>query len=104
MAKAAAPQQLAVAADEAPSPEQQPKKPFFRSRRDQPRLTPEQIARQGRVVSFALQSFAAPAAAMDYLNSDQAGFGRPLDLAIASVEGLAAVEQALALRVRRTDP
>jgi len=103
VAKSAAPQQPAVAADEAPPSEQAPKKPFFRSRRDQPRLTPEQIARQGRVVSFALQSFAGPAAAMEYLNSDQAGLGRPLDLAIESAEGLAAVEQALALRARRTD-
>jgi uncharacterized protein (DUF2384 family) len=103
MAKSAAPRQPEVAADEAPPPEQHQEKRFFRSRREQPRLTPEQIARQGRVVSFALQSFTAPAAAMDYLNSDQAGLGRPLDLAIASAEGLAAVEQALALRARAPD-
>jgi len=100
MAKAAAPQQPVAAADEAPQSEPAPKKPFFRSRRDQPRLTPEQIARQGRVVSFALQSFTSPAAAMDYLNTDQAGLGRPLDLAIESADGLAAVERALALRAR----
>lgn len=103
MAKAAAPQQPAVAADEAPPSEQRQEKRFFRSRRDQPRLTPDQVARQGRVVSFALQSFAGPAAAMEYLNSDQAGLGRPLDLAIESAEGLAAVEQALALRARAPD-
>jgi uncharacterized protein (DUF2384 family) len=100
MAKAAAPQQPAAAAEEPPRSEQVPKTRFFRSRRDQPRLTPEQVARQGRVVSFALQSFTAPAAAMDYLNSDQAGLGRPLDLAIESADGLAAVERALAIRAR----
>lgn len=103
MAKAAAPQQPVVAAEEAPPPEQRQEKRFFRSRHNQPRLTPEQVARQGRVVSFALQSFAGPAAAMEYLNSDQAGLGRPLDLAIESADGLAAVEQALALRARAPD-
>ena len=40
---------------------------------------------------------------MEYLNSDQAGLGRPLDLAIESADGLAAVEQALALRARAPD-
>jgi len=101
MAKAAVPEQPVVAAEEASPPaEQRQEKRFFRGRRDQPRLTPEQVARQGRVVSFALQSFAGPAAAMDYLNSDQAGLGRPLDLAIESADGLAAVERALALRAR----
>ena len=104
MAKAAAPRQPVVAADDASPPaEQRQEKRFFRSRRDQPRLTPEQVARQGRVVSFALQSFAGPAAAMEYLNSDQAGLGRPLDLAIESADGLATVEQALALRARAPD-
>lgn len=104
MAKAAAPRQPVVAADEVPPPaEQRQEKRFFRSRRDQPRLTPEQVARQGRVVSFALQSFTAPAAAMEYLNSNQVGLGRPLDLAIESADGLAAVERALALRMRAPD-
>jgi uncharacterized protein (DUF2384 family) len=100
MAKAAAPPPAEAAVAEPPSSEQQPQKRFFRASRGQPRLTSEQIARQGRVVSFALQSFTAPAAAMDYLNTDQAGLGRPLDLAIASADGLAAVQQALALRAR----
>jgi uncharacterized protein (DUF2384 family) len=99
----AIPQPGEAAAEDRPAAEQRPEKRFFRNRRDQPRLSPEQAARQGRVVSSALQSFAAPAAAMAYLNSDQAGLGRPLDLAIESAAGLAAVEQALALRVRPPD-
>jgi hypothetical protein len=69
----------------------------FTNRKDQPRLSPEQAARQGQVVSAALRALPA-GAAMTYLNTDQAGLGRPLDLAIESAAGLAAVEAALALR------
>jgi uncharacterized protein (DUF2384 family) len=88
----------AVAADTTPPADAKPERKFFNRRRDQPRLSPEQASRQGRAVSFALQSFPVAAEAMDYLNSDQDGLGRPLDLAIESAAGLAAVEQALARR------
>jgi uncharacterized protein (DUF2384 family) len=103
MAKSPAAPAPEAAAQEPPPVEHRSEARFFRRRRDQSRLTPDQAARQGRVVSFALQSFAAPAAAMDYLNSDQAGLGRPLDLAIESAAGLAAVEQALVQRDRASD-
>ena len=96
MAKPSAPQPAATAPEASPAIDKRPERRFFTARRDQPRLSPEQAARQGRAVSFALAAFAAPAAAMDYLNSDQVGLGRPLDLAIESAAGLAAVEQALA--------
>ncbi|MDQ2878348.1 MAG: DUF2384 domain-containing protein [Pseudomonadota bacterium] len=81
--------------------EQKPARRQFTRRRDQPRLAPEQAARQGRAVSFALQSFPSPAAAMAFLNTDQPGLGRPIDLAIESVAGLAAVEAALASRTSK---
>jgi hypothetical protein len=72
----------------------------FTSRRDQPRLSPEQAARQGRAVSAALRALPA-GAAMTFLNTDHAGLGRPLDLAIESAAGLASVEEALALKAAK---
>jgi hypothetical protein len=61
-----------------------------------PALSADQAARQGRAVQMALKSFAEPAAAIAFLNTDQAGRGRPLDWAIESLAGLGEVEQALA--------
>jgi hypothetical protein len=60
-------------------------------------LTREQAERQGRAVRGAWEGFAAPGAALAFLNSfnDELG-GRPIDLAVASAAGLAAVEQAIA--------
>jgi len=68
------------------------------ARRDQPRLSPVEAARQGRAVALALQTF-SPAAAVAFLNTDQPGFGRPLDRAVESADGLAAVENLLTLRL-----
>lgn len=68
------------------------------TRQDQPRLSPTEAARQGRAVALALQAL-PPAAAVAFLNTDQPGFGRPLDRAVASADGLAAVEHMLALRL-----
>ncbi|WP_116091601.1 antitoxin Xre/MbcA/ParS toxin-binding domain-containing protein [Sphingomonas crusticola] len=71
----------------------------FRNRFDGPRLAPEQAARQGRASRLAFDALREPAAVMAFLNShDDALGGRPLDLAIASPEGLASVERALAAR------
>lgn len=76
--------------------EKKPARRNFTSRNQQPRLTPEQAARQGRVVTSALRFFPTSVAAMSFLNSDQPDLGRPLDIAIHSDAGLASVEAALA--------
>ena len=48
------------------------------------------------MVKLALTMLTAPGAATAFLNSDHEGLGgRPLDLAVASEEGLAAVEALL---------
>ena len=87
-----------VAATDAPSLYDKPAKNRFAKRHNQPKLTAEQAARQGRAVSAALRSFPGAGAAMEFLNADHDGLGRPLDLAIESAAGLAAVEEALARR------
>lgn len=69
----------------------------FRRRYTTVRLTPEQAGRQGQVATSAFKAFGGRDAAVAFLNGhDDALGGRPLDLAVASAEGLAAVEQALA--------
>jgi uncharacterized protein (DUF2384 family) len=69
---------------------------YFR-RKNLPRLTPEQAARQGRATKLAIESFAESGDAVAFLNRFDAGLGgRPIDLAVASAPGLVAVEQALA--------
>ncbi|MEG3124097.1 hypothetical protein [Sphingomonas sp. GB1N7] len=90
----------APAAIDAPSLYDKPAKNRFAKRHNQPKLSAEQAARQGRAVSAALRSFsgAGAGAAMDFLNADHDGLGRPLDLAIESAAGLIAVEEALARR------
>ncbi|HWI85597.1 MAG TPA: hypothetical protein VNT42_04640 [Sphingomonas sp.] len=69
----------------------------FRRRFDGPRLSPEAAARQGRASRLAFDALGQPAAVIAFLNThDEVLGGRPLDLAIASPEGLASVERALA--------
>lgn len=64
-----------------------------------PRLSAEEAARQGRATQLAFATFGNSEGAIAFLNTqDDALGGRPLDLAIASPEGLAAVEGALARR------
>jgi hypothetical protein len=77
--------------------DKKPARRNFASRRDQPRLTSEQAARQGLAVTSALRSFASPGAAIAFLNGDHPRLGRPLDRAVLSAAGLAEVETALAL-------
>lgn len=61
-----------------------------------PRLSDEQAKRQGRVSQAAFLAL-GQSGAISFLNGhDESLGGRPLDLAIASDEGLAAVELALA--------
>lgn len=69
----------------------------FARRFNAPRLSPEQAERQGRVTRLALDIFGKSETAIAFLNAhhDSLG-GRPLDLALASADGLQAVENLLA--------
>lgn len=72
------------------------RKPFAK-RFDAPRLSPEQAERQGRASRLAFDTLRQPAAVIAFLNThDEALGGRPIDLAVASAQGLTAVEDALA--------
>ena len=69
----------------------------FSSARNRPRLSPEESVRQGRIVNAARIAFADLDAVRAFLNGHHDGLGgRPLDLAIASDEGLVAVEAVIA--------
>lgn len=71
----------------------------FRRKYTTVRLTPDQATRQGQVATSAFRHFGERDAAMAFLNAhDETLGGRPLDLAIASAEGLASVEAAMAGR------
>jgi uncharacterized protein (DUF2384 family) len=68
----------------------------FRRRFEVPRLSPEAAERQGRAARVAWDRFRESAAVIAFLNThDDALGGRPIDLAVASQVGLAAVERAL---------
>ena len=69
----------------------------FRSRAATPRLTPEQAARQGRVSTLAFEALRNSQAVIAFLNTnDDALGGRPIDLAVASQDGLTRVERKIA--------
>ncbi len=84
------------------APAENPRKPGamrFRRKFTTVRLTPEQASRQGQVATTAFRVFGERDAAVAFLNThDDALGGRPLDLAIASAEGLATVEAAMTSR------
>jgi hypothetical protein len=62
-----------------------------------PRLTREEMIRQGRIVNVAQAALADLASVRAFLNSHHEGLGgRPIDLAVASDDGLAAAEAAIA--------
>lgn len=92
----------ATEAAPADAPAENPRKPGamrFRRKFTTVRLTPEQASRQGQVATTAFRVFGERDAAVAFLNThDDALGGRPLDLAIASAEGLATVEAAMASR------
>jgi len=76
----------------------------FYKRSTTPRLAPEQIERQGRISRLAFEALGQPAEAITFLNTHHAILGgRPIDLAIASAEGLLDVERALSA-LPRSDP
>jgi hypothetical protein len=69
----------------------------FRKPNTTPRLAPDQLARQGQLSRSAFEALHQPAAVIAFLNThDDALGGRPIDLAIASPEGLSSVQRALA--------
>lgn len=70
----------------------------FGRRNDQPKLSVSEADRQGRAVRTAIDLLGSTAA-MDFLNGfDPLLKGRPIDLAVASDQGLAAVQALLAKR------
>ncbi len=69
----------------------------FRKPATTPRLAPDQAKRQGLVSRLAFETLREPAAVIAFLNThDDTLGGRPIDLAIASENGLLSVERALA--------
>jgi len=77
--------------------ERTPTKPF-RKPFSGPRLDPVSAERQGRAAKLAFEALGREAATSFLNGHDPALGGRPIDLAIASAEGLAAVEGAIAGR------
>ena len=71
----------------------------FRSKFNAVKLSPEQANRQGQLARSAWTALGNRDAVVAFLNThdDELG-GRPLDLAVASDEGLSAVEQAMTAR------
>lgn len=68
----------------------------FTKRFDQPRLSPEQAARQGRASKCAIDALGGTAAVIAFLNThDETLGGRPLDIATSSDQGLHDVMRAL---------
>lgn len=76
-----------------------PKTKKFRPRHTESRLSQDAAARQGRVTHLAWTLLGGRDNAVAFLNThDSTLGGRPLDLAVASEAGCAAVEQAIAER------
>ncbi len=62
-----------------------------------PKMDAGAAARQGRAVSLAIAAFGNGGDAIAFLNTHHDGLGaRPIDLAVASADGLVSVEQAIA--------
>ena len=77
-----------------------PEKPGYKRFRrpfNAPRLDPQAAERQGKVTNLAFDKFKDFAKVKEFMNThDDALGGRPIDLAVASPEGLAAVQEFLA--------
>jgi uncharacterized protein (DUF2384 family) len=68
----------------------------FRRNRSQPVLSREESVRQGRAVDVAQAALGDVEAVRAFLNCHHAALGaRPIDLAVASDDGLARVEAAI---------
>lgn len=71
--------------------------PFRKRGRKGPILSPEEGQRQSRAVRSAQAALGSVEAVRDFLNTHHEALeGRPIDLAVASEAGLAAVEAAIA--------
>lgn len=82
---------------EASAPTGKPEYKRFRRRFDTVRLSPEAAARQGKAATLAFEKFRDSATVVSFLNThNDALSGRPIDLAVESPEGLAAVAALLA--------
>lgn len=78
-----------------------PKRNLFRNKHTTPRLSPEGVERQSRITLLAWNMLGADSA-IAFLNTYNDGLeGRPLDLAVASDDGCAAVERAIMARAGR---
>jgi hypothetical protein len=87
--------------EEAESTEQKPRRAFFRPQRVRTTLSPEALNRQSEATRLAMDALGA-ADGIAFLNGhDEALGGRPIDLAMADAEGLAAVGAALLERRQR---
>ena len=74
---------------------------YNKTRRTGPVLSREESERQGRVVKAAAAVLPDTDSVRLFLNTHHAGLsGRPIDLAVASDSGLAAVETALARQAK----
>lgn len=72
---------------------------MFKKRFTGTRLSPEEAKRQGQAATLAWQVLKAPGAAVAFLNTHDEGLGgRPIDIAVASDSGLAAVQEAITAR------
>lgn len=79
--------------------------PFRKRGRKGPILTQDEGERQGRAVRAAQAALGSVEAVRDFLNSHHHSLdARPIDLAIASEAGLAAVEAAIATESRSRRP
>jgi uncharacterized protein (DUF2384 family) len=71
----------------------------FRKKFSSVRMPADSAERQGRVTTLAWRLLGGREEAMAFLNNHDEGLGgRPLDLAVASVEGCEAVERAIAAK------
>jgi len=74
---------------------------MFKKRFTGVRLSPEEAKRQGQAATLAWQVIKVPGGAVAFLNThDDALGGRPIDIAVASDEGLATVEAAIRAKAK----
>ena len=82
-----------------------PERKQFRRACRAERPSPEVMERQGRLTRSAWTALGDRDAVVAFLNThDEAMGGRPIDLALASYEGLGRVEEAMTLMARATVP
>lgn len=78
------------------SEQEGPRTQRFRPRQSGPRLAADAAVRQGRIVRLTFASFGGRDGAIAFLNAHHETLGgRPVELAVASETGCAAVERAI---------